>query len=63
MVTPDVVAEMSQNLTKFSLKQVMELKINPEDMYMSFPYEVGIIIPEGRYLFSFPNQQNVINYE
>lgn len=46
LVTPDVVAEMSQNLTKFSLKQVMELKINPEDMYMCFPYEVGIIFPD-----------------
>ncbi|XP_014281342.1 uncharacterized protein [Halyomorpha halys] len=46
LVTPDVVAEMSQNLSKFSLKQVLELKINPQDMYMCFPYEVGIILPE-----------------
>ncbi|XP_014243705.1 m-AAA protease-interacting protein 1, mitochondrial [Cimex lectularius] len=46
LVTPDVIAEIKICLTNFSSKAESALAIKKDDIVFSFPYEVGIILPD-----------------
>lgn len=45
LVSSDVIAQIKRNLSTFSLKQRQELAISANDIYFSFPYEVGVMFP------------------
>lgn len=46
LVTEEVISQIRINLQQYSLKQRMDLKISKEDIYIKFPYEIGIILPD-----------------
>ncbi|XP_076038830.1 m-AAA protease-interacting protein 1, mitochondrial [Oratosquilla oratoria] len=47
LVTDDSLKEIKRNYSLMTLKQRLELSSAPEDVFFSFPYQIGIIFEEG----------------
>ena len=46
LVDADALAEIKKNMAGFSMAQRELLAVDPEDIFFSFPFEIGIIIPD-----------------
>jgi hypothetical protein len=46
-VDPSVIHEIRNSLSSFSVFQQDLLRVAAEDIYFAFPYQVGVIIPDG----------------
>ena len=46
MVSPDVIAELKPIVETLSVQQRRQLEIQTKDMYLTFPYQVGIMFDE-----------------
>ena len=55
LVHPDALAEIKKNLAQFTYEQRLSLEVNAEDIYLEFPYQVGIMFedrPDGMHLYT-----------
>ncbi|PSN58097.1 hypothetical protein C0J52_06493 [Blattella germanica] len=46
LMTSDALVEVKKNMSTFSLHQRQELAISKEDIYFSFPYQIGVMFSE-----------------
>lgn len=46
LVCPVALAEIKKNLENFNVAQRQLLAVEPDDIFFSFPFEIGIIIPD-----------------
>ncbi|XP_049962471.1 uncharacterized protein LOC126482399 isoform X1 [Schistocerca serialis cubense] len=46
LVHEDTIKELKKNITSFSLKHRQELAVNKEDIYFSFPYQIGVMFSD-----------------
>lgn len=46
LVDPSALAQIKESLSKFTVFQQQLLRVAVEDIFFSFPYQVGIIIPD-----------------
>ena len=47
MITPEALAELKPVLQTLSVSQRHQLEIQAKDIYMSFPYQIGIMFDEN----------------
>jgi len=47
LVERDTLNELKQNISHFSVAQQELLRVSKEDVFFSFPYQVGVIIPDS----------------
>lgn len=45
-VTDDIIPELKESLSKMTVAQRSEVAIKKEDIYLTFPYQIGIIFDE-----------------
>lgn len=52
LVTPEVISEIKKSLSQFNMAQRQQLAIIEDDIYFSFPYEIGVIFPneDGKFV-------------
>jgi hypothetical protein len=48
VVDPAALEEIKRNMANFSMAQREMLAVEPEDIFFSFPFEIGIIIPDDQ---------------
>jgi len=46
LCTPECINTVSKNLSLFTMKQRSELNLEKDDMYFSFPYQIGIMMDD-----------------
>lgn len=46
LVTPEVITEVKKSLSSFNMAQRQQLAVDQNDIYFSFPYEIGVIFPD-----------------
>lgn len=46
LVDPETLAEVQKRLLKFNVFQRELLKVEVDDIFFCFPYQIGIIIPD-----------------
>lgn len=47
LVTPEAIAELKPVVQKLSMTQRKQLEINESDIYLSFPYQIGIMFDDA----------------
>ncbi len=47
LVEPSLLSELKHRLSSFSVAQQDLLRVATEDIFFSFPYQIGIIIPDS----------------
>ncbi|XP_075215606.1 m-AAA protease-interacting protein 1, mitochondrial-like [Lycorma delicatula] len=46
LVSPEVIMEVKKSLSTFTMAQRQQLAVKEDDIYFSFPYEIGVIFPD-----------------
>nr|CAD7265688.1 unnamed protein product [Timema shepardi] len=47
LVTDETLQEVKSNIAEFSMQQRLELALSKEDIYFSFPYQIGVMFNDN----------------
>ena len=46
LVTPEALREVKKNISTYSMQQRQELAILKDDIYFTFPYQIGVMFSD-----------------